>query len=384
MSGYIKLSRKYFAHFLWNEKRTFSKAEAWLDLIQQVRFDGSCNGKKLVNGKLIEFKRGEVIASNRYLSERWQWSGPSTVKRFLDLLKLEQMIETRVEQGETIIILCNYDSYNTEKNDVGTPNGTGMQHQKNAGKTGAEQAQNKTEELKKDNKVEKGNIPATAGLVPPEKTEIILDEKYKEEFLKIYKLIFSQPILQKVPKVLTTVEYEKLRENYSFDQIEEMLQKMANHKATNKAQTIYLTLLHYLKSNFSKGEVKELEPVFENLYREFIVKQIPDTNSVKLTDYDRRSLRTIISYLLENNAEANKKRKTAEDPNAEITDKDGAVTAWTYILTNWNKLDNFMQNRLKLTEIDNDLLKILTALKNANTKPTKPDTDNSGRKDYND
>ena len=387
MSGYIKLSRKYFNNFLWNEKRKFSKAEAWLDLIQLVRYDATNNGKKLVNGKLIEWKRGEFPASSRYLNERWNWSGPSQVKRFLDLLKNEDMIATRVEQGETVITLCNYDSYNTDWNDVGTVVRTVVEHQQNGDKTVAEQQQNETViQSKKDNTVkkdEKGNIPSDDGFNPH--AEKILKEEYRKEFLKVMKFIFEQPILQKIPKTLTVDEYEKLREKYTFEQIEEMMIAMANHKATNKSQTIYLTLLTYLKKNFSQGEVKELEPIFEKMYRDFIVKQEPDIHTVKLTDFDRRSMRTIIGYLLENNVNANKKRNDNKDTSiTEFTDKDGAVISWRYILTNWNKLDNFMQKRVKLTEIDNDLMKILTDLKNAKLKaPADGNKDNSQRKEFN-
>lgn len=41
MEGYIKLSRKFFSNDMWNEARTFSSCEAWLDLIQSARFEAT-------------------------------------------------------------------------------------------------------------------------------------------------------------------------------------------------------------------------------------------------------------------------------------------------------------------------------------------------------
>lgn len=41
MDGYIKLSRKFFSNDMWNEARTFSSCEAWLDLIQSARFEAT-------------------------------------------------------------------------------------------------------------------------------------------------------------------------------------------------------------------------------------------------------------------------------------------------------------------------------------------------------
>jgi hypothetical protein len=39
------------------------------------------------------------------------------------------------------------------------------------------------------------------------------------------------------------------------------------------------------------------------------------------------------------------------------------LLAWNYILTNWNKLDDFNRGRIKLTEIDSNMLNILSKLK---------------------
>jgi hypothetical protein len=110
-SGYIALSRKFFTGEFWNQTRTFSLAEAWIDLVQSARFEANPALKLLPNGKQIIIKRGELHASLRFLSSRWGWSIEKT-KRFIDNAIKNNAIKRKPEQGESILILCNYDKYN--------------------------------------------------------------------------------------------------------------------------------------------------------------------------------------------------------------------------------------------------------------------------------
>lgn len=142
--GYIPISRKYFDNFLWKEERTYSKAEAWLDLIYTARFDVS-KQKKMYHNKVIAIQRGELHASLRFLATRWLWS-TGKVKRFLSLLESEGMVELRTEQGETIVNLCNYSNYNQSKATNETPNETAPKQPQN----------NNGTNKKKDNKANNG------------------------------------------------------------------------------------------------------------------------------------------------------------------------------------------------------------------------------------
>jgi hypothetical protein len=45
-------------------------------------------------------------------------------------------------------------------------------------------------------------------------------------------------------------------------------------------------------------------------------------------------------------------------------DEDGCIKGWNYILSNWQKLTDYQQNRLKLSEISSDIIKILDQIKN--------------------
>lgn len=138
IGGFVKLSRGFFDHYLWSETRTFSKAEAFLDLIQRASF---AEHKQLIDGQLITLERGEQIASVRYLAKRWAWS-KGKVKRFLDGLAHDQMVSRKTGHGQTILTLCNYDAYNSTRDTygdthgdsngtpTGTPTGTATGHRR--------------------------------------------------------------------------------------------------------------------------------------------------------------------------------------------------------------------------------------------------------------
>ncbi|CAN5709708.1 hypothetical protein BH09VER1_BH09VER1_44170 [soil metagenome] len=120
MNTFLRLSRSYFTHYFWEEPRTYSRAEAWLDLLRTAAIQPTT---RLVHGNPVRLTRGTLIASVRYLAARWQWSN-TKVCHFLENLRAEQMITTEKRHHTTLITLCNYDHYNPlsfEKNDTETP-----------------------------------------------------------------------------------------------------------------------------------------------------------------------------------------------------------------------------------------------------------------------
>ena len=110
MEGYIKLSRKFFSNDMWNEARTFSSCEAWLDLIQSARFEATPRMES-IGGREISYTRGQHPASIRFLSKRWHWT-ERRVRTFLAYLKRENMITLSQDQGMNIITLVKYNEYN--------------------------------------------------------------------------------------------------------------------------------------------------------------------------------------------------------------------------------------------------------------------------------
>lgn len=110
MEGYIKLSRKFFSNDMWNEARTFSSCEAWLDLIQSARFEATPRMES-IGGREVSYTRGQYPASIRFLSKRWHWT-ERRVRTFLSFLKRENMITLSQDQGMNIITLVKYNEYN--------------------------------------------------------------------------------------------------------------------------------------------------------------------------------------------------------------------------------------------------------------------------------
>lgn len=110
MEGYIKLSRKFFSNDMWNEARTFSSCEAWLDLIQSARFEATPRMES-IGGREVSYTRGQYPASIRFLSKRWHWT-ERRVRTFLSFLKRENMITLSQDQGMNIITLVKYNDYN--------------------------------------------------------------------------------------------------------------------------------------------------------------------------------------------------------------------------------------------------------------------------------
>ena len=111
MSGWIKLHRSITNHWLYTEKRVFSKFEAWNDILLTVNFT---DAKTIIKGSLYEVKRGQSILSLESWSKRWNWNR-SKVSRFLNTLQLDGMIVLKSDTVTTQLTVCNYESYQGER-----------------------------------------------------------------------------------------------------------------------------------------------------------------------------------------------------------------------------------------------------------------------------
>jgi hypothetical protein len=118
--GWLTLPRRFFDGPAWRENRKLSKAEALLDFYQRAQWDA---GEVFIRGKLIQLDRGEQAASCRFLAERWGWT-KDTVARFLKTMERDPsgiransatpnglLIRSEVRQGETVLIICNYEDW---------------------------------------------------------------------------------------------------------------------------------------------------------------------------------------------------------------------------------------------------------------------------------
>ncbi|MFC0188452.1 Replication protein O [Fictibacillus aquaticus] len=107
MQGFIKLQRKIQEHWIYQEKRKFSKYEAWLDILMMANHKDN----KFVHGNdLVEVKKGSFITSELKLMERWDW-GKAKLRSFLEMLEKDGMIVKESDRKKTTITICNYCIY---------------------------------------------------------------------------------------------------------------------------------------------------------------------------------------------------------------------------------------------------------------------------------
>ena len=117
--GFVMISRALFEHDFWKDQRQFSRAEAWIDLIRMAHF-GEQPKRYIPKGQYINYimiNRGELVASHRFLSERWGWTKTKVVT-FMNFLKARQMVLIDNSKGVNHIALINFEQYNTPHNQI--------------------------------------------------------------------------------------------------------------------------------------------------------------------------------------------------------------------------------------------------------------------------
>lgn len=105
MAGWIKISREISNHWLWQDAE---RLKWWLDLLFLAAWEDK---QVLHDSHLFVLRRGQIIASISFLSERWGKSHPTIIK-FLKLLEVEDMIErSTIYRQTSILTICNYEKY---------------------------------------------------------------------------------------------------------------------------------------------------------------------------------------------------------------------------------------------------------------------------------
>jgi hypothetical protein len=105
-SGYHTISRRFYESDLWTEPREFSRAEAFLDMIQLAAWK---DHHKIVRGRRVEVARGSFMASERFLLRRWGWGSRGKVRRFLADCVFAGRIEHDPKTNR--VTLCKFDRY---------------------------------------------------------------------------------------------------------------------------------------------------------------------------------------------------------------------------------------------------------------------------------
>lgn len=111
MSGWIKLHRKINKNALYPKNREFTKFEAWIDLILKVNHSDE---EVLIKNEVYKCKRGQSVRSIETYQKCWNWSRQQ-VRSFFKMLQKNSMIELNTTTKTTILTVCNYDSYQSDK-----------------------------------------------------------------------------------------------------------------------------------------------------------------------------------------------------------------------------------------------------------------------------
>lgn len=104
--GVFQVHRGIFDHPIFAPE-PFTEREAWLWMIATAAWKAT---RVRFGRKMIALERGQLIFSERFLAEKWQWA-KTTVRRFLARLCEGNMITQKTDRDATLITICNYDEY---------------------------------------------------------------------------------------------------------------------------------------------------------------------------------------------------------------------------------------------------------------------------------
>lgn len=162
--GYFRLSRKMFdgGDDFWSEKRVYSRAEAWIDLLAMASWRP--RGQS-IKGVLVSLERGQLLASLRFLGARWQWS-KGKVERFLETLEACGRVERKTDHPAghlgPVLTISNYAVYQGAQADDGTPDGTVTGHRRDSDGTVTGQRERNKEGERSKEEEERTLFPAAA------------------------------------------------------------------------------------------------------------------------------------------------------------------------------------------------------------------------------
>lgn len=168
--GWIKLYRQLQENEIWNCGK-FDKAHAWIDLLMLAN---SKTENKLYKGKVMEFKKGDVNYSIKYLADRWGWNW-RTVNYFLNTLQKLDMVLVKKCKGEyTTITIVNYGKFQNRSNES-----THQNTHQNAD-LNTHQSANIKEDIRNNKEYKEGESPTS------EEVALAKEEKEKRDPDRLY------------------------------------------------------------------------------------------------------------------------------------------------------------------------------------------------------
>lgn len=180
-------------------------------------------------------------------------------------------------------------------------------------------------------------------------TSFDLPDDLNVEFIELEKQIQSGPNVRMLENQLTKKEFFHLRETFTFEDLQSVLEAMENKKGIRKHSSVNLTMRKWLNMDYGSGiKASEYKP-FETMYREFHQREVG--SQARIDRFQKSQLKAIIKYLKENSID-----KTYSK----------ALESFAYILKpeKWKLLSEFHQRQVKPSEINKNLESILTQHRN--------------------
>lgn len=168
--GYIKLFRRLLDSPIWKERRRFSKAEVWIDILLSVRYSEEAEEVFIGSQKFV-CNQGESLFSLDTWSNRWGMT-KSSARRVLALFEKEGMIKLNDERKTTRLKVLKYCEFNERRNTEETQ----MNHKRNADDTQVNRKRNTDETSMK-----RGRNGIETEMTPNKKDKKEKKEKKKRE-----------------------------------------------------------------------------------------------------------------------------------------------------------------------------------------------------------
>lgn len=219
--GWISLHRKIKKHWLWKD-RPFTKGQAWIDILLECNHEGQ---KINIGNEILICNRGESIKSLKTWAKSWGWT-ISKVRRFLKLLENDSMIELKTAHNTTHLKVCNYESY---------------QNNRNESESIMKQKRNESENFLTPNNNYKNNAnnenKSSGGEIEEINESLQIDEETREDIRKIWISTWGR-----YPKIPEFEEfYEKIYLKFGSKKAKQIMRK-SSLDGFNKLKTLIESL----------------------------------------------------------------------------------------------------------------------------------------------
>ena len=107
MDGYICVPRDIFAQGYFGKEESFSKREAFIDLVRMAAFKDAV---VTIAGNKYQVGRGQLATSKHILAKRWGWS-IDKVRRFIALLIADGLCVLVRSNQATVLAITDFDKY---------------------------------------------------------------------------------------------------------------------------------------------------------------------------------------------------------------------------------------------------------------------------------